>query len=139
MIVIDATDIILGRLSSFAATKAMLGEDVAILNCGGAVVTGNKKTTIAKQRTKLKRGSSTTGPFTQKRTDRFVKKTIRGMLPYNKEIGKKAMKRIKCYVGVPDSLKEAKTVELKKSNLSKLSIVKYITVKEICNTIGGNV
>jgi len=139
MIVIDATNLILGRLASFAAKQALLGETIEIINSGKAIVTGNKKRTLKDQLEKLERGSSTRGPFTHKRTDRFVKRTIRGMLPYNKENGKKAMKRIRCYVEVPDKLKGTKPEQLKKMDKSKLNVVKYITVKEICNVIGGKV
>ena len=139
MIVIDATNIILGRMASFAAKQALLGETVEIINSGKAIVTGNKKRTLKDQLEKLERGSSTRGPFTFKRTDMFVKRVIRGMLPYNKENGKKAVKRIRCYVEVPDKLKDAKLQNLKGMTLSKLTVVKYTTVKEICNVIGGRV
>jgi len=139
MIVIDATNTILGRLASFAAKQALLGETVEIINSGKAIVTGNKRRTLKDQLEKMERGSSTRGPFTFRRTDMFVKRTIRGMLPYNKENGKKAMKRIRCYVEVPDKLKDSKPQNLKEMTISKLSIIKYTTVKEICNTIGGRV
>ncbi len=134
--IIDATNLILGRLASFAAKKALLGENVEIINCENAVVTGNKKTTLKDHREKLHKGSSTRGPFTRRRPDRFVKRTIRGMIPYNKEIGKKAMKRIRCYIGTPESLKDQKPMQPQKMSVSKLTVIKYITVKEICKTLG---
>jgi len=137
--ILDATNLILGRLASFTAKKALLGETVEIINCENAIITGNKKTTLKNYKAKLHRGSSTTGPFTPKRADRFVKKAIRGMLPYNKESGKKAMKRIRCYVEIPDRLKGSKPEQLKKMDISKLGVIKYITVKEICKTLGGKV
>ena len=139
MTTIDATNLILGRMASFAAKKALLGENVVILNCEKVVITGNKKRTLKDYKEKLHRGSRTRGPFTPKRSDRFVKKAIRGMLPYNKEIGKKALKRIRCYVGVPECLKDQKPEKLKNSDISKLPVMKYITVKEICRTLGGKV
>ena len=60
------------------------------------------------------------------------------MLPYKKENGKNALKRIKCYIGTPENLK-GKPEQLKKMALSKLTVMKYITVKEICKTLGGKV
>ncbi len=136
MTTIDATNLILGRLASFAAKKALLGENVEIINCENAVVTGNKKTTLKDHKEKLHKGSSTRGPFTRRRPDRFVKRAIRGMIPYNKENGKKALKRIKCYIRTPEQLKDQKLEQIKKSDISKLTVVKYITVKEICKSIG---
>ena len=44
--IIDATNIILGRLASFAAKHALLGETIEIINCENAVITGNKKRTL---------------------------------------------------------------------------------------------
>ena len=139
MATIDATNLILGRLASYAAKSVLLGENVEIINCENAVITGNKKRTLKDYKEKLHRGSSTRGPFMRKRTDRFVKRAIRGMLPYKKENGKKALKRIKCYIGVPENLKDRKPEQLKKMALSKLTVVKYTTVKEICKTLGGKV
>ena len=39
MTTIDATNLILGRLASYAAKKAQLGENVDIINCEAAVIT----------------------------------------------------------------------------------------------------
>jgi len=135
--IIDATNIILGRLASFAAKKALLGENVEIINCQNAVISGNKKTTLKAHKERLQRGSKTRGPFTYRRADMFVKRTIRGMLSYKKENGKKALKRIKCYIRVPNQFKDKKTEQLKGMDLSKLSVMKYVSVKEICKSIGG--
>lgn len=136
--IIDAKNLILGRLASYAAHNAQLGENVSIINCEAAVITGNKKTTLLDYKEKMQRGSRTTGPFTPKRADRFVKKAIRGMLPYKKENGRKSLNRIRCYIGTPENLKE-KPEQLKDMALSKLTVVKYITVKEVCKSVGGKV
>jgi len=134
---LDATNLILGRLASIAAKKALLGEKVDIINCESAVVTGPKRTTLDKHKQRLHRGSKDKGPFTYRRPDHFVKRTIRGMLPYNKENGKKALKIIKCHIGIPSTLKDQKPEQIKKIDVSKLTIMKYVTVKDICKSIGG--
>ena len=54
--IIDATDLILGRLASFAAKKSLLGETIDIINCENAVVTGNKVLTFDEYKNKIKRG-----------------------------------------------------------------------------------
>jgi len=137
--IVDATNLILGRVASFAAKNALLGENIEIINCENAIITGNKRTTLKTYKERLHRGSKTRGPFTYRRADMFVKRAIRGMLPYKKENGRKALKRIKCYVGVPDQFKDKKIEELKKMGISKLSVVKYVTVKEICSMLGGRI
>jgi len=136
---IDSKNIILGRLASFAAKHALLGENVDIVNCESAVITGNKKRTLRDYNERLDRGSKAKGPFVNKRPDMFVKRVIRGMLPYRKENGKKALKRIKCYIGVPDNFKNVKAEKLYNMDISKLSVMKYATVGEICTQIGGKI
>jgi len=115
---IDSKNIILGRLASFAAKHALLGENVDIVNCERAVITGNKKRTLRDYNERLDRGSKAKGPFVNKRPDMFVKRVIRGMLPYRKENGKKALKRIKCYIGVPDNFKNV--INLKETDGGQL-------------------
>ena len=50
--IIDAKNLIVGRLSTFAAKKAMLGEKVDIVNCDLAVITGRKKWLIEEAKRK---------------------------------------------------------------------------------------
>lgn len=135
--IIDATNLIMGRMASFAVKNALLGENVEIINCENAVITGNKKTTIKNYLEKLGKGSRTKGPFNRRRPDMFVKRAIRGMLPYKKENGKKVLKRIKCYIGVPEKLRGKKTEEISKMDISKLEVMKYIKVKDLCNRLGA--
>lgn len=42
MKVIDGTDAVLGRLASFAAKQALLGEEIVIVNCEKVIITGNR-------------------------------------------------------------------------------------------------
>ena len=136
MVIIDATNLILGRMASFAARQALLGKDVIIINCEKAMVTGNRSATLERYNIRLQRGSKDKGPFSYRKPHMFVKRAIRGMLPYKRENGKKAFKRIRCYLGVPDELKNSKFEQIKKMDISKLDIPKYTTVKEICNIMG---
>ena len=135
--IIDASNLILGRMASFAAKQARLGEKVDIVNCSNAVISGNKQRVFSDYLAKIKMGSSTRGPFFYRSPDRFVKRTIRGMLPYKRHQGSEAMKRIKCYTTVPESLKEKKSVDVKDLNVSSSSILKFVTVKEVCQRMGG--
>ena len=41
--IIDANNLILGRLGTYAAKKALLGEKIDIVNCESCVITGNRK------------------------------------------------------------------------------------------------
>ncbi|MGM5480795.1 MAG: 50S ribosomal protein L13 [Nanobdellota archaeon] len=130
MIVIDATNVILGRLSTYAAKQALLGQDVRIINAEKAIISGKKANTIADLSARNDKGIPAKGPFMPKMPDRFVRKTIRGMLPYKQPKGAEAFKRIMCYSGVPEELKDAKPVELKNATAEKLPTLNKIQVGE---------
>ena len=46
--IIDATDLIMGRVAALSVKKALLGEDVVIINVEKAVISGTKENVIAK-------------------------------------------------------------------------------------------
>jgi len=135
--IIDATNLILGRMATFAAKQALLGEEIKIINCEKTIMSGDKKKILAKYREKMKMGKPQKGPFIPKRADMFIKRTIRGMLPYKQEKGRNAFKRIKCYVDVPEEFKDKKSETVEKANVAKIPNLKYITVEEICKFMGG--
>lgn len=136
--IIDATDLILGRMAVKAAKLALLGEKIDIVNCEKAVITGNKRNVIEKYKKKREIGRSPfKGPFYPKASDRLVKRVIRGMLPYKKDKGEKAFKRIKCYVGVPKEFEKQTAATIKEANISKLTNLKYVRVGVISKEIGA--
>ena len=134
--IIDAKDQILGRLASFAAKKALLGENVDIINCEKAIITGSKKDVLKRYSFIRSIGQPTKGPFLPRRPDLFVRRTIRGMLPYKKNRGKNAYSKIKCHMGTPENLK-GEIVKLEKSHISKLSSLKYMYVEGLCKLLGA--
>jgi len=127
MKIIDGKNAILGRLASYAAKEALKGEDIAILNCEQIIVTGNKQNIVDNLEAKRKRvGSTQKGPKVSRTNEKIVKRVIRGMLPnYRVGRGRVALKRIKCYVGIP------KELEGKKGILMERNITKGVQVKEI--------
>ncbi|MBW2975876.1 50S ribosomal protein L13 [Candidatus Woesearchaeota archaeon] len=135
--IIDADNLILGRLGTYVAKKALLGEKIDIVNCEKCVVTGDKYQILENYDKFLKRGIPRKGPFTYRMPDRFVKRSIRGMLPYKKERGDKALKNIRCHIGIPDSMKNQKFEMIKNADVGKLPNFKYVRVKDICAHIGA--
>ena len=135
--IIDARNLILGRLATFSAKKALQGEEIHIINCENIIVSGSKKHVLSKYKTKANRGSQFKGPFIPKTPERFVKRAIRNMLPYKNPRGREAFKRIKCYRNYPELIKNEKTETLKIANFSKLPTLNYVTVDLICKHLGG--
>ncbi len=139
MIVVDAKDQILGRMAMRAAKLALQGENVRIINCEKAIVTGNPKSTMLRYRFfREELGSSPfKGPFFPKRADRIVKRTIRGMIPRKGERGRKALSRIKCYLKVPKELADKEVQFWDISSVAKLKTPKFMTVGDIASALGS--
>ena len=110
--VVDASGVILGRLASYIAKRILNGEEIIVVNAEKAVISGSKKHTKDAFKTRLGRrtlGSQTKAPKHPRRPEMYVRRVVRGMLPWKKPQGKIAYRRLKVYVGVPQALKEAST------------------------------
>jgi len=129
--IIDATDMIAGRIATIAAKKALLGEEVVIVNAEKAIITGKRNNVFHMFKHEVDRGIPTKGPFIPRMPDRFFKRLIRGMLPRKRDKGEKAFKRIMCYIGVPDEFKDKKLETIKEANISKANTLNYVTIGEI--------
>ncbi len=138
MIVIDAKNLILGRLSTYAAKQALLGETVHVVNAEKAVITGDKKKVLAAYRRKRELGAPLIGPFHLRMPDRLVKRCIRGMLDYKAPRGKDAFARIKCHIGVPSSLNGVEAVSFPKMHVDKTH-AKYVVVETVSKELGAKV
>lgn len=128
MKIIDGKGAVLGRLGSYAAKKALKGEEIVIVNCEQIIITGNKKNIKKEFEEKRKRvGSSQKGPKHSRVSEKIVKRTIRGMLPdHRKGRGREAFKKIKCYAGIPKEFEEEKKIVSGKQKKTK-----FIWVKDI--------
>lgn len=135
--IIDASNLILGRLCAYAAKKSLLGEEVKIINCEKAVITGNRQDIIVRYKHRLERGQPKKGPYVQRNPDRFIRRAVRGMLPHKQEKGRKAFSRVKCFVSVPEELKNQKPEKIKGADVSKLPNLKYVSVGVLCKELGA--
>ena len=135
--IIDATNLLLGRMASFIAKKALLGEKIDIINCEKAMISGNKASMIEKYKQRQLIGNTFKGPFYPRKPNMFVRRAIRGMLSYKRESGRKAFERIKCYIGVPDNFKDKKAETVENANVKKLPYLKYVEISRICKETGA--
>ncbi|MFH0869958.1 MAG: 50S ribosomal protein L13 [archaeon] len=138
MIIIDATDLIMGRFATVAAKHALLGEQVRVVNCAKAVISGRKEYIFAEAKRKRDMGTHVRGPFKNRMPDRYVRRVIRGMLPTQATRGREAFKRVMCYIDTPDELKGKPVIQVPGANADKLPTVKKVTVGDICKHLGAN-
>ena len=134
--IIDAKDAILGRLSSYVAKQILLGKKVDVINCEESVISGRKHAVIKEYVRRLHRKAPGKGPFFYRKPDLFVKRAIRGMLPFKKARGKDAFKNIKCHIGIPENLKNEKILSVGTAGIEKLQSSDYLKVKYICKAVG---
>ena len=135
--IIDANNSILGRVCSVAAKKALGGEEVVLVNCEKAIITGSKANIIARYMHRFELGQPTQGPFFPKRSDQFVRRVVRGMLPWKRAKGKAAYKKVKCFIEIPEEFHQKDLQKIDIAALKPSSTVKFMTVKEICRLIKG--
>ncbi len=133
--IIDATDTILGRLATVAAKKALQGEVVMIINAEKAAVSGTRESILRKYTFKKEVGDQIKGPFMSRMSDRLVRRTIRGMLPWHSPRGRAAFKKVHVFIGNPENAEGA--VKLKEISVETLKNRKYIYVEEISRHLGA--
>ena len=133
--IIDAKNLIVGRMATQIAKMALLGEDIRVVNCEEAVITGKKSEIKARFQAKNQRGTYK-GPFLFKQPEQIVKRAIRGMLPYKKPRGEAAFKKIRCYRGLPAEFANQTIETIELANVAKVPNMKYITIGKITKFFG---
>ncbi|WP_113700204.1 50S ribosomal protein L13 [Nonomuraea lactucae] len=111
--VIDATDVVLGRLASHVATLLRgkhkpifaphvdTGDFVIVINAGKVALSGNKLEQKKAYRHSGYPGglrSVSYGELMEKRPEKAIEKAVKGMLPKN-SLGRKMAKKLKVYAG----------------------------------------
>ena len=136
MKIIDAENMVLGRLASHVAKELLNGEEIAIVNAERAVIVGNKKAIIEDYFEKRNIGSVRKGPYYPRMPDRILRRAVRGMLPMKKAKGKESYKRLKVYMGVPKEYKNREFEKIEYAKNNKLQ--NFITLKELSKHLGAN-
>lgn len=139
--VIDCDSQILGRIASRAAKMLLNGSNVVLVNAEKAAISGHGADIIAeyKQRIEWKdKANPDHSPYWSRRPDLLVKRTVRGMLPFDKARGRDAFKRLRVYVGIPESVGKER-VSKERSKGKHEAYEGTITVKELCERLGYSI
>ena len=131
--IIDANGATLGRLSTDTAKRLLSGEEIAIVNSEKAIISGKKSSIKNRYKQKREVGTYRKGPFFPRMPDMIVKRTVRGMIPYQTPHGREAFKRLKCYIGVPKEFEGKKFEILEKVRKQPID---YVTIKELSKSLG---
>jgi len=123
-IVLDAKNQILGRLASFTAKHALSGDMVVVLNAEKAVISGRRNSIVDEAKRMLETrtlGAQANAPVHQRRPDLYLRRVVRGMLPWKKAKGRAAFHRVHVYMGVPEEFSGKAMVKIPGADASKLS------------------
>ena len=132
-IIIDADGATLGRLSTNTAKRILEGEEIAIVNSEKAIISGKKSSIKNRYKQKREVGTYRKGPFFPRMPDMIVKRTVRGMIPYQTPHGRAAFKRLKCYIGIPKEFKDKKFEIVEESMKQPID---YMTIEELSKSLG---
>jgi large subunit ribosomal protein L13 len=126
--VVDANDVVLGRLAAQVATllrgkhKATFaphvdgGDFVVVINASKVALTGNKRLTkLAYRHSGYPGGLRATpiGELLEKRPERVIETAVRGMLPHT-SLGRAQLRKLKVYAGPehPHAAQKPETFEI---------------------------
>ena len=145
--VYDATDKILGRLASqvakemISARKSGRQQRVIIINAEQAIVSGPKSKVLSDYRAKYQLNHARKGPFFPRMPDKIIKRTVRGMLPYQKNSsGRNALRDLRVLIGAPSNLSGDELPEDHQwgetSKIDRKTPEKYVRLGEISSHLG---
>ncbi len=133
----DATDLVMGRISSHVVPLLLGGKNVVIVNAEKAIVSGNPSATTKKYlqlRARKVLTNPRRGPFFPRFPDGILRRTVRGMLPYKTTSGREAYKRLKVFMGVPEMYENTEFETVEKARYSFKN--RYMTLAELGRTLG---
>jgi len=109
--VYDASDVVMGRLASVVAKQLLSarregrGDRVIVINSEKAIVSGSRESVFAEYQERYELNHPRKGPFFPRMPDLILKRTVRGMLPYQKKSsGRAAFKSLRVEIGCPSHL-----------------------------------
>lgn len=141
MEVIDAKNLIVGRLATHVAKRLLRGESVIVVNAEEGIISGSRTYILAKYLHRRERKSIVNparhGPFFPRRPEAILRQAVRGMLPYEKARGREAYKRLKVFLGVPEEFKGAAAETVVEADASKLRVPKYMKLGELSQLMGA--
>jgi len=137
--VIDATNLVLGRMASIVAKRLLNGERIVIVNAEKAVISGEPRMVIESYKilfnVRTLRNPYRHGIRRPRTPERIVRLAIRGMLPMEKRRGRDAYRRLRVYCGIPPEYRNRTLQSIKEASALKLSRT-YVKVGDVALQMG---
>ncbi len=148
-LVYDARDKILGRLASHVAKQLISArkdgreQRVIIYNAEHAIVSGPRTQVLSRYDQKYKLNHARKGPFFPRMPDQILKRTVRGMLPYQKNSsGRGALRDLRILIGQPTNISEEELPEGHAwgdtDSIERPLPLKFVRLGEISSSLGAD-
>ena len=145
--VFDADGLVLGRLAStvadmlLKAARSDRDDKVVIINSEKAIVSGSSTSVLQNYHDKYALHHARKGPFYPRMPDMILKRTVRGMLPYQrKSSGRRALRNLRVEIGCPHHLASGMPeghVEGDDSKIRKSLPESYVRLGDISASLGA--
>lgn len=139
IVIVNAENQILGRMSTHIAKLLIQGKKVIVVNAEKAIISGPRARVIQgyslifgvkkfqnPEKNTIKRPRN---PIN------IIKRTVRGMLPKTKS-RRMMLKNLVVYIGIPNEYKDKQMIRFEDADVKRLK-GKYITVGELSKLLGG--
>lgn len=122
VLVVDASNQILGRMCSIVAKRLLEGYCVHVVNVEKTRISGSKRSFIEEYGRFLEVKSVRNPKHTPRHPRNpvtYVRSTVKGMLPMDKPKGVEAFRRLRVHIGHPSNVK-GEAVRFKEADASRL-------------------
>ena len=136
MIVVNGEKMIFGRMASQIAKRLLAGEEIHLINAERIIFSGSPKVITERylQKRRLQnKANPEHSPKWPKIPHLFIKRLLRGMLPWKRQRGRDAFRRFFAYTGNPKNLKS--NLKFKNAEFDQ-NTLKYINVRDLCKGFG---
>lgn len=133
--VVDASGAIMGRLASNIAKRLLEGEAIVIVNSEKAVVSGSRDAILAEYKNRRDRGTQRFGPYYPRVPHLILKRSVRGMIPYQSRRGREAFRRLRVEMGHPAKYH---TMPLTKVEGALRPLDRKMTLAELAKDLGAH-
>jgi len=130
---INADGAVMGRLASLVAQRLLKGEEITIINAEKAIITGNKDFILGKFEDRRRRRNPRKGPHQPRMPDRLLRRSVRGMLPYQTPHGRVAYKNLKVFISVPTGV----DVSRAETYPARIGTDKFMQLGELAKLLGA--
>ncbi len=135
---VDVSNQVAGRICSFIAKRALMGDNIVVVNCKNAMITGDKNRVfqIYLDRDNVKVFSNhAQGPFFPHRPDTFIRHMVWGMMPKGTR-GRQAIQRVEFFIGeIPERMvSKYKIIAQKEYKPASITLknTNMVSVNDIC-------